>query len=77
MTNCYIGIVLIFRSPIKYHKVELELLLQRIQNRDKCKKMNKCEQSILTVPQLIAKFIGFERLVRYETSGKGACVAEK
>ena len=39
--------------------------------------MKKCEQSILKVPQLIAKFFRFERRMRYETSGKGAWVAEK
>lgn len=77
MTNCYIVIVLIFLSPIKYHKVEPELLLQRIQNQGKRKEMNECEQSIRTVPQLIAKFFRFERRIRYETSGKGVWVAEK
>ena len=70
------GIVLIFLSPIKCHKVEPELLLQRIQNQGHCKEMNECEQSILTAPQLTAKFFRFERRVRYETNGKETWVAE-
>ena len=70
------GIVLIFLSPIKYHKVQPELLLQRIQNQGHCKEMNECEQSILTVPQLTTKFFRFERRIRYETSGKETWVAE-
>jgi hypothetical protein len=68
MTNCYIGRVLIFLSPIKYHRAEQELLLQRIRNQGKCKEMNEYEESILTGPQLIAKFFHFEICIRYETS---------
>jgi hypothetical protein len=68
MTNCYIGRVLIFLSPIKYHTAEPEFLRQRTRNQGKYKEMNECEERILTGSHLTAKFFRFERCIRCETS---------